>query len=172
MDGIQSRSSAADSAKYGQGGSDLQPLGVAARAGQEITVYASGIPAGEKVPLFATQFNAEASTWRTQVGELVNGRNILTVPTIGSQATERGGSLYLTYSGSSPKAIQLHVRRAVDIPALELSDWYSLSETVRRDRIGAYVDELTAYVSAQNITSGNAQTKCLNVTEISTPTVL
>ena len=172
VDGIQSRSSAADSAKYGQGGSDLQPLGVAARAGQEITVYASGIPAGEKVPLFATQFNAEASTWRTQVGELVNGRNILTVPTIGSQATERGGSLYLTYSGSSPKAIQLHVRRAVDIPALELSDWYSLSETVRRDRIGAYVDELTAYVSAQNITSGNAQTKCLNVTEISTPTVL
>ena len=172
VDGIQSRSSAADSAKYGQGGSDLQPLGVAVRAGQEITVYASGIPAGEKVPLFATQFNAEASTWRTQVGELVNGRNILTVPTIGSQATERGGSLYLTYSGSSPKAIQLHVRRAVDIPALELSDWYSLSETVRRDRIGAYVDELTAYVSAQNITSGNAQTKCLNVTEISTPTVL
>lgn len=172
VDGIQSRSSGADSAKYGQGGSDLQPLGVAARAGQEITVYASGIPAGEKVPLFATQFNAEASTWRTQVGELVNGRNILTVPTIGSQATERGGSLYLTYSGSSPKAIQLHVRRAVDIPALELSDWYSLSETVRRDRIGAYVDELTAYVSAQNITSGNAQTKCLNVTEISTPTVL
>ena len=34
------------------------------------------------------------------------------------------------------------------------------------------MDELTAYVSAQNITSGNAQTKCLNVTEISTPTVL
>mgnify|MGYP007025225020 CR=1 FL=1 len=42
----------------------------------------------------------------------------------------------------------------------------------RKDRIGAYVDELTAYVDAQNITSGNAQTKCLNVTELSTPTVL
>ena len=172
VDGIQARSSAADSAKYGQGGSDLQPLGAAARAGQEITVYASGIPAGEKVTLYATQFNAEASTWRAQVGELVNGRNILTVPTIGSQATERGGSLYLTYSGSKPESIQLHIRRAVDIPVLELSDWYSLSETARKDRIGAYVDELTAYVSAQNITSGNAQTKCLNVTEISTPTVL
>jgi hypothetical protein len=172
VDGIQSRSSGADSAKYGQGGSDLQPLGAAARADQEITVYVSGIPAGEKLTLWATQFNAEASTWRTQVGELVNGRNILTVPTIGSQATERGGSLYLTYSGSSPEAIQLHVRRAVDIPVLELSDWYSLSETARRDRIGAYVDELTAYVSAQNITSGSAQTKCLNVTELSTPTVL
>ena len=172
VDGIQSRSSAADSAKYGQGGSDLQPLGVAARAGQEITVYASGIPAGEKVTLFATQFNAEASTWRAQVGELVNGRNILTVPTIGSQATERGGSLYLTYSGSKPESIKLHIRRAVDIPVLELSDWYKLDETVRKTRIGTYVDELTAYVTAQNITNSNAQTKCLNVTEISTPTVL
>ena len=172
VDGVQARSSAADSAKYGQGGSDLQPLGVAAKAGQEITVYASGIPAGEKVTLFATQFNAEASTWRAQVGELVNGRNILTVPTIGSQATERGGSLYLTYSGSNPESIKLHIRRAVDIPVLELSDWYKLSETARKTRIGTYVDELTAYVTAQNITSSNAQTKCLNVTEISTPTVL
>ena len=172
LTGIQSRSSGADSAKYGQGGSDLQPLGVAARAGQEITVYASGIPAGEKVTLYATQFNAEASTWRAQVGELVNGRNILTVPTIGSQATERGGSLYLTYSGSKPESIKLHIRRAVDIPVLELSDWYKLNDDTRKTRIGAYVDELTAYVTAQNITNSNAQTKCLNVTEISTPTVL
>ena len=172
VDGVQARSSGADSAKYGQGGSDLQPLGVAARAGQEITVYASGIPAGEKVTLYATQFNAEASTWRAQVGELVNGRNILTVPTIGSQATERGGSLYLTYSGSKPESIKLHIRRAVDIPVLELSDWYKLNDDTRKTRIGAYVDELTAYVTAQNITNSNAQTKCLNVTEISTPTVL
>ena len=172
LTGIQSRSSGADSAKYGQGGSDLQPLGAAAKAGQEITVYAAGIPDGEKVAVYATQFNAEASTWRAQVGELANGRNILTVPTIGSQSTERGGSLYLAYSGASPENIQLHVRRAVDIPVLELSDWYSLNEDARKDRIGAYVDELTAYVDAQNITSANAQTKCLNVTELSTPTVL
>ena len=47
-----------------------------------------------------------------------------------------------------------------------------MNEDARKDRIGAYVDELTAYVDAQNITSGNAQTKCLNVTELSTPTVL
>ena len=170
--GIQSRSSGVDSAKYSQGGSDLQPLGAAARAGQEITVYATGIPEGEHVTLYASQFNAEASAWRAQIGTLTNGRNILTVPTIGSQATERGGSLYLTYSGSNPEAIQLHVRRAVDIPVLELSDWYGLDESARRTRIGAYVDELTAYVSAQNITSANAAVKSLNVTEISTPTVL
>ena len=172
VDGIRSRSSAADSAKYGQGGSDLQPLGVAAKAGQEITVYATGIPAGEKVTVYATQFNAEVSAWQAKMGELSNGRNILTIPQIGSQSTERGGSLYFTYSGSKSESIKLHIRRAVDIPVLELSDWYSLNESTRKARIGAYVDELTAYVSAQNITNSNTQTKCLNVTEISTPTVL
>ncbi len=172
LDGIQSRSSAADGAKYGQGGSDLQPLGVAAKAGEEITIYATGIPEGESVTVRATQFHAEASTWQASIGSLSNGRNVLTVPKIGSQATERGGSLYLTYSGSKPESIKLHIRRAVDIPMLELSDWYSLSETVRRDRIGAYVDELTAYVAAQNLTGSGLDSKCLNVTEISTPTVL
>ncbi len=170
--GVQSRSSAADSAKYQQGGSALQPLGTAAKAGQEITVYASGIPAGEKLTLSATQFNAEASTWQAEMGTLVNGRNVFTVPQIGNQNTERGGSLYFTYSGSSPASIRLHVRRAVDIPTLELSDWYSLSDSARRTRIGAYVDELTAYVAAQGINTGNAQAKCLNVTEIGTPAVL
>ncbi len=170
--GVQSRSSAADSAKYQQGGSDLQPLGAAVKAGQEITIYASGIPDGERVTVYATQFNAEVSAWRAEVGSLVNGRNILTVPKIGSQSTERGGSLYFAYSGSAAQNIQLHVRRAVDMPVLELSDWYKISEAERRARIGAYVDELTAYVPAQGIDSGSALTKCLNVTEIATPTVL
>ena len=34
------------------------------------------------------------------MGTLQNGRNVLTVPKIGSQNTPRGGSLYFTYSGS------------------------------------------------------------------------
>ncbi len=170
--GVQSRSSAADSRRYGQGGSELQPLGAAAKAGQEITVYAQGIPEGEQVVVYAAQYNAEASAWLAQAGTLVNGRNILTVPKIGSQNTERGGSLYFTYSGSRPEEIQMHVRRAADIPTLELSDWYILSESARRERIGAYVDELAAYVPAQGINAGNAKTKALNVTEISLPSVL
>ncbi len=168
--GIQSRSSAADGAKYGQGGSNLQPLGAAAKAGQEITVYASGIPDGESLTLWATQFNTEVSAWQSQVATLTNGRNILTIPKIGSQDTPRGGSLYLTYSGANPEGIQLHLRRAVDIPLLELSDWYTVDRPARQARITAYVDELSAYVSA--LGTSNLQTNCLNVTEISMPTVL
>ncbi|MCI8422139.1 MAG: hypothetical protein HFF50_01190 [Lawsonibacter sp.] len=166
------RSNAADGTKYGQGGSELQPLGVAAGAGDEITIYVQQIPEGGKVTVYASQYNAEASTWLAQVGVLENGRNILTIPKIGSQNTPRGGSLYFTYSGPKTENMAFHVRRAVKIPVLELSDWYSLEETARKQVIQAYVDELSAYVTAQGINNTNATTSWKNVTEISMPTVL
>ena len=175
--GVQSRSASSDSSRYGQSGSQLQPLGVAAKAGSEITIYADGIPAGESVTVYATQYNAEASSWIAEAGTLQNGRNILTVPKIGSQNTERGGSLYLTYSGGSPEAISLHVRRATDIPVLELSDWYDLidSDSGRNeisDRINKYIDELYIYSGKLAVNDATKTTNCLNVTEISMPNVL
>ncbi len=172
LSGIQSRSSAADSRQYGQGGSELQPLGAAAKAGEEITIYAQGISAGESVKVYATQYNAEVSAWISECVTLQNGRNIFTVPKIGSQSTERGGSLYVTYSGSAPENISLHVRRATDIPCLELSDWYELSEYERRERIGKYVDELYVYSGTISVNDSNKTTNCLNVTELSLPRVL
>ncbi len=172
INGIDSCSAAADSAKYSQSGSELQPLGVAAKAGQTITVYASGIPDGQTVQVHASQFNAEASTWRASMGTLQNGKNILVVPKIGSQNTSRGGSLYLTYSGTDAENIRLHIRRATDIPLLELSDWYEMTEDARRTEIAAYVDELIAYPGKAGVNSANEQTYCLNVTELSLPGVL
>ncbi len=172
IDGLQARSASADSQKYKQSGSELQPLGVAARAGQEITVYAAGIPAGETVTVYATQFNAEASTWRAKMGTLTNGRNTLTVPKIGSQSTERGGSLYVTYGGSNAAMVKLHVRRAADMPVLALDGWRTMSDAARREVISAYVTELNGYVGKLGATEANKATKCLNVTEISTPSVL
>ncbi len=170
--GFTARSNAADAAKYHQSGSELQPLGAAARAGDEITVYAEGIPDGAKVTVSASQFHAEASVWRADMGTLQNGKNILTVPKIGSESSGRGGSLYLTCTAAGAENIRLHIRRATDIPMLELSDWYDLTEAARRERIGAYLDELQAYPAQAGINAANAQTNCLNVTEISLPTVL
>ena len=172
LEGIDSRSDTLDGQRYHQGGSILQPLGAAARAGQEITIYATGIPAGQRLTVYASQFNAEASAWRAEVGVLSNGRNVLTVPQIGSQNTERGGSLYFTYSGPQAEHIGLHVRRAVDIPLLELADWYTLSEDARRNTLHNYVEELERYTAALNVTNATQTTNCLNVTEISTPTML
>ena len=168
LDGVQSRGGGAD-AKYQQGGSDLQPLGVAAGAKQELTIYASGIPAGQKLTVYASQFHAEASAWRAEIGALSNGRNVLTVPQIGSQNTPRGGNLYLSYGGTNPEGICLHIRRGTDIPVLELADWHILKENQRRDILGRYVDELERYAAGL---TGDAQTNFRNVTEISTPTML
>lgn len=167
--GIESRSGSADS-KYSQGGSVLQPLGVTASARSEITVYASGIPEGQTVTVYASQFNAEANAWLASAGTLENGRNILTVPAIGSRAGNNGGSLYVSYGGSAPEGISLHVRRAVVIPTLELTGWYDRTEAERRDAIGAYVDALTAYTAKTTI--GSPQNDYRNVTELSTPVVL
>lgn len=168
QNGVQSRNGGED-AKYQQGGSDLQPLGVAAGARQELTIYASGIPAGQKLTVYASQFNAEASAWRAEIGALSNGRNVLTVPQIGSQNTPRGGSLYLTYGGANPEGIRLHIRRGTDIPVLELADWYTLNDGQRRTELGRYVDELETYAAGL---TGDVQTNFRNVTEISTPTML
>ena len=170
LEGIDSRSSSRDGQQYGQGGSNLQPLGAAAGAGQEIVIYASGIPAWETVEVCATQFNAEASAWQASMGTLINGRNILTVPRIGSQNTPRGGSLYVAYSGTSPDGIKLHIRRAADIPVLELSDWGTMDAAARSRTINAYLTELDNYLSVNKV--GSSQTDWRNVTEISTPSVL
>lgn len=170
LNGIQARSAAQDREKYQQGGSDLQPLGVAAGAGDKITVYAQGIPEGESVTIWATQTHAEAGAWQESLGTIQNGRNVLTVPKIGSQNTQRGGSLYYTYQGTNGNGITLHTRRATDIPVLELGNWYQLDDKARKEIITAYVEELTTYAST--IPAGSQANNVRNVTEISMPTVL
>lgn len=169
VDGVQSRSGNAPG-NQGQGGSLLQPIGAVAGAGKEISVYAS-IPEGEKVSLVATQFNAEASEWQKTVTQLTDGRNVVTIPQIGSQTTPRGGSLYITYEGGRAEEIKLQVRRATDIPMLELSDLDLTADRAQAEtRIAAYLEELQAYLNSAGFTS--PQTHYLNSTELSMSHVL
>ena len=166
VNGIQARSGSADS-RYGQGGSVL------AGAGTELVIYAEGIPTDAPVSLVATQFNAQVNSWQKTVGTLRNGRNILAIPQITSDSDKtKGGSLYLTYGGSEANAqnIKLHVLRGTAIPTLELSNWYKLDDTARREAIGRYVDDLAQYMVDAKISSPASDWR--NVTEISTPSVL
>lgn len=151
------------------GASVLQPLGVSAEAGKEITIYAN-IPDGERVDLYAAQANAEASAWRASLGTLVNGRNVVTIPKIGSQASNSGGSLYFTYSGTQGSGISLHVRRATPVPTLDVVNWYGMSEDERTAAISAYLSAVSSYRG--KLGSNTAPDYPLNTTEISTPSVL
>ena len=167
---FQSRSGRADS-QYGQSASDLQPLGISAKAETTVTIYAQ-LPEGETVSVVPTQYYGESGIWRGTSVQLRNGRNHIYIPKIGSLTDPRGGPLYVTYSGANPEQIKLHVipsNNAVEIPVLELSNWYGMDEDEQRAAISAYVTALEAHV-AQNGT--NPALNVFNTTEISTPSVL
>ena len=168
---FQSRGGSQDS-QFGQGASALQPLGVSARAGATVAVYAQ-LPDDAPVYVTPTQFYGESGIWSGTSTQLVNGRNYITVPKIGSLTDERGGPLYLTYAGSHPEQIRLHVRGDANtfvIPVLELSGWYDMTVDDRKAAIESYVTQLEGYVGALN--SANLQLDVRNATEISTPSVL
>ncbi len=168
---FQSRDGSKDS-QYGQSASALQPLGVTARAGATVAVYAQ-LPTDAPVYVTFTQFFGESGIWKGESVRLVNGRNYITVPKIGSLDAERGGPLYLTYAGANPEQIRLQVRvdsNSFAMPVLELSGWYGMDETARKDAIRTYVTQLESYVAALN--SAAPQTDIRNATEISTPSVL
>ena len=168
---FQSRSGSKDS-QYGQTASDLQPLGVSARAGATVAVYAT-LPTDAPVYVVPTQYYGESGVWKGGAIRLVNGRNYIYVPKIGSLTDPRGGPLYLTYGGNNPGAIKLQIRGddgAFNMPVLELSNWYDLNDNARRNAIRTYVAQLQAYVSS--LGAANMATDIRNATEISTPSVL
>lgn len=151
------------------GHSTLQPLGASANAGDTIAVYAD-IPAGESVQLYATQVNAEASAWRAPLGTLTAGRNVITIPKIGSQAGASGGSLYYTYTGDKGSEIKIHILGATDIPSLDLLNWLHMSDADKNSAVDAYLTELQTYIGT--LGSNTSESNPKNVTEISTPSVL
>ena len=170
---FQSRSgSASEDQAAGQTASDLQPLGITARAGATVAIYAE-LPDDATVYVVPTQYYGESGVWKGTPVALKNGLNYITVQKIGSLSDTRGGMLYLTYAGSNPEDIKLQVRvlsNAWEMPVLELSNWYSMGQSARKDAIRAYVQELEAYVSG--LTGANYKTDVRNATEISTPSVL
>lgn len=170
---FQSRSgSASEDRAAGQTASDLQPLGITARAGATVAIYAE-FPDDATVYVVPTQYYGESGVWKGTPVALKNGRNYITVQKIGSLSDTRGGMLYLTYAGSNPEDIKLQVRvlsNAWEMPVLELSNWYSMGQSARKDAIRAYVQELEAYVSG--LSGANYKTDVRNATEISTPSVL
>lgn len=173
---FQSRSAAADQS-FQQTASDLQPLGITARAGATVAIYAQ-LPEDATVYVVPTQFYGESGVWKGTPVALQNGRNYITVEKIGSLSDTRGGPLYLTYAGSHPEDIKIQVRVRTDaweMPVLELSDWYNQTERDRKDIIRTYVQELTAWVEdleQAGITRSSLKNSIRNATEIATPSVL
>lgn len=147
---------------------NYQPLGIVGRANEEIVVFAD-IPEGETVEIIPTQYFEQASFFTASPIKLVSGRNIITIPKIGSVNYDRGGSLYVTYSGNNADKIKLQVLGGQKIPYLELKDLHKLDESKAKAKIKEFILELEQYVPTLK---GNLQHQILNSCEISLPDVL
>ncbi len=178
-------SAARDSARnLGIGGLNAwQPLGAVAAAGDEIVVYAgaAGKATGSSAPLRLVLSQQHAEGGATKVlTTLKTGRNEITVPQLSTLDFEKGGQLYVEYTGASDtEQWGVRVSGATAVPSLDL---YQVTDAAERlARTTAYVEALEVSVpalgalhDAKHRDSGNnavkytydAQNCVLNATDI------
>lgn len=126
-----------------------QPLGISAKAGEKLVIYVGkdGAQSGTSTPLklIATQQHAESSQLSKEVATLKIGRNEVTIPELTSTNVEKGGVLYVQYTGSNKADdYALRVSGGHEIPVLNLHG--VTDETQRQELISTYISELKAYV--------------------------
>ncbi|MBN1057570.1 M60 family metallopeptidase [Clostridium botulinum] len=123
---------------------DYQPLGISARAGDEISIYV-GTDGNVMPEVIFTQYYPESSQWTTTVKSLTKGKNVIEVPKIGSMATERGGSVYVRYPRNSAtnNEIKIRVSGGTKIPYLNLSN--IVDEEISKKEIEKYITTLEEF---------------------------
>lgn len=126
-----------------------QPLGTAALAGEKVVIYvgAPGKRTGDNtnLDLYATQYHSEASHLQKKVTSLKVGFNEITVPAVSSLGTEKGGALYIEYTGNNSNEIYaVRVIGGSQYPVLDVTRAETAEE--RRELTEAYVAEMMEYV--------------------------
>ncbi len=152
--------------EFRDGLSALQPLGVMGRTGEEITVYVGNpylnVGDGTRLQLVATQWRAEGE-YKKVVKNLQVGANKITVPDMISTSREKGGSLYIQYTGLEDDKPTRYIDRnyavrvsgGTEIPVLDLSskedpetgNVIPMSEDDKKAAVKTYIDEITDVVS-------------------------
>ena len=133
-----------------------QPLGRVAYSGESLLVYVGHNTKrtgdNASLQLVFTQHHSEAAGFAKAVGLKV-GRNEITVPKISTSDFERGGQIYVAYTGNNASdQYAVRVSGGSRIPALSV---YGKTEAERMDAIRAYVEDLEAYVGT--IEAGHEQ---------------
>ncbi len=129
--------------------SDYQPLGIAVRPGDQITIYA-GSTGKVNVDVMITQYYAEASAWNKKVITLQKGQNIIDIPEVTTESSlrESGGSVYVRFN-STPDVnnpVKIRVSGGTKIPMLDTSRL--TDEASKKAAIQEYIETLDAYVEA------------------------
>lgn len=127
-----------------------QPIGITAAAGEEVTIFVGHntlqTGANTNLQLVATQYHAESSPMSQTVTTLKVGRNDITIPKIGSTDAERGGALYIQYTGNNANdQYAVRVNGGTEVPRLDL---YQITDPAQRlARTEKYVEELKTYTA-------------------------
>ena len=125
-----------------------QPLGKAAYAGETLLVYVGHNTKrtgdSTNLQLIVTQHHAEADSLAKGIN-LKIGRNEITVPQLTSNTFERGGQLYIAYTGNnSSDQYAVRISGGSSIPVLSV---YGKTGSERTEAISAYVKQLESYVN-------------------------
>ena len=134
---------------FGGGLNAWQPLGVTAMAGDDLVIYVGNpdkkLGDSASLRLIATQYHGESGTWHKTVQNLNVGRNEITVPAISSMDLERGGQLYIEYTGAKGKEnYSVRVLGGSKIPTLDIAR--TEDPDARRKLVEEYVTQLEKYV--------------------------
>ncbi len=128
-----------------------QPLGISAAAGEELVVYVGNpaMSAGEKTSLrlVFSQLHAESDgAVNVMQSNLKIGRNEITVPKFMTTEAEKGGAIYVEYTGKNDRdSYGVRVSGGSKIPVLDL---YQVKDNAERQkRIETYVRELDSHVA-------------------------
>lgn len=147
---VDNRITARKDGHLGFGGLNAwQPLGKAANAGDALLVYVghNALRTGDSASLqlvFAQQ-HAESSALARTVSLKV-GRNEITVPQIATTDYEKGGQIYVAYTGNSPSdQYAVRISGGISIPVLNV---YGKTGSERTEAIRAYVSQLESYVAS------------------------
>lgn len=125
-----------------------QPLGVAAAAGDNVTVYVghSSKKTGEltNLQLVATQYHAESGSVSKVVASLKVGINVIDIPKLWTVSEESGGALYIQYTGNNAnERCAVRVSGGVTVPTLDL---YNITDEAERLALAEnYISELETY---------------------------
>ena len=92
-----------------------------------------------------TQYHAESGSLSKSSSALKIGRNEITVPQVADKEFERGGQLYVAYSGNNASdKYAVRVLGGSDIPVLNV---YGKTGTERTNAIRTYIDSLEKHVA-------------------------
>lgn len=127
-----------------------QPLGYVTYPSDTFIVYVGqvGKRNGQSVnlQLVYSQYHAESSSFMSNPIQLKVGKNEISMKDLQSIGVEKGGSVYVQYTGNSNESIAVRVSGGQKIAALDL--YQTANQSERLQKVKTYIEELQSQINS------------------------